>query len=62
MSNNKSNFKENGYCIFSNVFSEKEIDLVINELYKIRDKKKNFSTLNSLNVWLKNYFFNKPKM
>ena len=38
MGDNKSNFKKNGYCIFSNVFSEKEIDLVINELYKIRDK------------------------
>ena len=36
----KSNFKKNGYSIFFNVFSEKEIDLVINELYKIRDKKK----------------------
>ena len=34
------------------------------EIFEItyRDKKKNFSTLNSLNVWLKNYFFNKPKM
>ena len=40
MGDNKSNFKKNGYCIFSNVFSEKEIDLVINELYKIREKKK----------------------
>ncbi len=36
----KSNFNSNGYCIFSNVFSEKEINLVVNELYKIRDKKK----------------------
>ena len=36
----KSNFNSNGYCIFSNVFSEKEINLVINELYRIRDKKK----------------------
>ena len=37
---------------------------VVNEAVKIayKDKKKNFSTLNSLNVWLKNYFFNKPKM
>ncbi|MDC3047153.1 phytanoyl-CoA dioxygenase family protein [Prochlorococcus sp. AH-736-A21] len=40
MSNINYNFKKNGYHIFSNVFSEQEINLVINELYKIRDKKK----------------------
>ena len=33
-----SNFKENGYCIFTNIFSKTDIDPILNELYKIRDK------------------------
>ncbi len=33
-----SNFKEKGYCIFSNIFSKTDIDPILNELYKIRDK------------------------
>ena len=35
-----SNFKENGYCIFTNIFSKTDIDPILNELYKIRDKKR----------------------
>ena len=35
-----SNFKKNGYYIFSNIFTKQEIDPVINELYKIRAKRK----------------------
>ena len=35
-----SSFKKNGYYIFSNIFSEKDIDPIIDELYKIRAKKR----------------------
>lgn len=34
-----SNFKKNGYYIFSNIFSDRDIDPIINELYKIRSKR-----------------------
>ena len=53
----KSNFS---FPIIKIVYSKK-FDKEIFEI-TYRDKKKNFSTLNSLNAWLKNYFFNKPKM
>ena len=35
-----SSFKKNGYYIFSNIFSEKDIDPIIDELYTIRAKKR----------------------
>ena len=40
MVNINSYFKKNGYYIFSNIFSKGEIDKLIKELYKIRDKRK----------------------
>ena len=53
----KSNFS---FPIIKIIYSKKFDKEIFEVTYK--DKKKNFSTLNSLNVWLKNYFFNKPKM
>ena len=53
----KSNFS---FPIIKIIYSKK-FDKEIFEI-TYRDKKKNFSNLNSLNEWLKNYFFNKPKM
>ncbi len=46
MININSSFQENGYYIFSKIFSDHEIDPLIKELYKIRSKKykPNFSS------------------
>ena len=53
----KSNFS---FSIIKIIYSKKFDKEIFEVTYK--NKKKNFSTLNSLNSWLKNYFFNKPKM
>ena len=53
----KSNFS---FPIIKIVYSKK-FDKEIFEI-TYRDKKKNFFTLDSLNAWLKNYFFTKPSI
>ena len=53
----KSNFS---FPIIKIVYSKK-FDKEIFEI-TYRDKKKNFLTLDSLNAWLKNYFFTKPSI
>ena len=64
-----SNYKKTKITFYKSKFSFPIIKIIYSkkfdkEIFEVtyKDKKKNFSTLNSLNVWLKNYFFNKPKM
>ena len=64
-----SNYKKTKITFYKSNFSFPIIKIIYSkkfdkEIFEItyRDKKKNFSTLNSLNAWLKNYFFNIPKM
>ena len=53
----KSNFS---YPIIKIVYSQKFDKEIFEITYK--HKKKNFTTLTSLNSWLKNYFFSKPRI
>ena len=53
----KSNFS---FPIIKIVYSKKFDKEVFEIIYK--NKKKNFTTLTSLNSWLKNYFFAKPRI
>ena len=53
----KSNFS---FPIIKIVYSKKFDKEIFEIIY--RDKKKNFFTLDSLNAWLKNYFFTKPSI
>ena len=53
----KSNFS---YPIIKIVYSKKFDKEIFEITYK--NKKKNFTTLTSLNSWLKNYFFTKPRI
>ena len=59
------NYKKTKITFYKSNFSFPIIKIIYSkkfdkEIFEItyRDKKKNFSTLNSLNAWLKNYFFN----
>ena len=53
----KSNFS---FPIIKIIYSNK----IDNEIFEVNynNKCKKFYNLNSLNIWLKNYFFSKPKM
>ena len=53
----KSNFS---FPIIKIVYSKKFDKEIFEIIYK--NKKKNFTTLTSLNTWLKNYFFTKPSI
>ena len=53
----KSNFS---YPIIKIFYSKKFDKEIFEIIYK--NKKKNFTTLTSLNTWLKNYFFTKPSI
>ena len=64
-----NNYKKTRITFYKSNFSFPIIKIVYSkkfdkEIFEIthRDKKKNFYKLNSLNTWLKDYFFNKPKM
>ena len=64
-----NNYKETKITFYKSNFSFPIIKIVYSkkfdkEIFEIiyRDKKKNFFTLDSLNAWLKNYFFTKPSI
>ena len=61
-----SNYKKTKITFYKSNFSFPIIKIIYSkkfdkEIFEItyKDRKKNFSTLNSLNAWLKNYFINK---
>ena len=63
------NYQKTKITFYKSNFSFPKIKIVYSqkfdkEIFEItyKDKKKNFSTLYSLNIWLKDYFFTKPKM
>ena len=64
-----NNYKKTRITFYKSNFSFPIIKIVYSkkfdkEIFEIthRDKKKNFYTLNSLNTWLKDYFFTKPNI
>ena len=64
-----TNFKETMITFYKSNFSFPIIKIIYSkkfdkEIFEItyKNKKKNFTTLTSLNSWLKNYFFTKPSI
>ena len=64
-----TNFKKTKITFYKSNFSFPVIKIVYSkkfdkEIFEInyKDKKINFTTLSSLNIWLKSYFFSKPSI